>query len=149
MEQIDPTKDFVQVVITAPTRELALQLYRNAQDMEACMEGLRVKLITGGVEKSRMMEQLKQQPHLVIGTPGRIKDLFVKEAVLRLEKTRILVVDEADMTLEFGFLEDVDAIAGKMGDHLQMMSFFRNDSSGAAILFTEVYEGSASDSDRS
>lgn len=123
MEQIDPTKDFVQVVITAPTRELALQLYRNAQDMEACMEGLRVKLITGGVEKSRMMEQLKQQPHLVIGTPGRIKDLFVKEAVLRLEKTRILVVDEADMTLEFGFLEDVDAIAGKMGDHLQMMSF--------------------------
>lgn len=123
MEKINCHEDLVQVVITAPTRELALQLYRRAQEMEACLEGLRVKLITGGVEKSRMMDQLKQQPHIVIGTPGRIKDLFVNEGVLRLEHTKILVVDEADMTLEFGFLEDVDAIAGKMNEQLQMMSF--------------------------
>lgn len=82
-----------------------------------------IRLITGGIEKSRMIEQLKVQPHIVVGTPGRIKDLFLNEQVLRVDTADIMVVDEADMTLEFGFLEDVDAIAGKMRKDLQMMSF--------------------------
>ena len=123
MEKVDCTKSYVQAVITAPTRELALQIYHRSLKMSEAQPKLNIRLITGGMEKSRMVESLKVQPHIVIGTPGRIKDLFIQEQALRVDTADIFVVDEADMTLEFGFLEDVDAIAGKMKKDLQMLSF--------------------------
>lgn len=123
MEKVDSAQPYVQAVITAPTRELALQIYNRSQKMAEADPALNIRLITGGMERSRMNEQLKTQPHIVIGTPGRIRDLFLNEQTLRVDTASILVVDEADMTLEFGFLEDVDAIAGKMRSDLQMMSF--------------------------
>ena len=121
MERVDAEINEVQAVITAPTRELAMQLYNRAVKMQEAYPGLRVRLIAGGTDKSRTT--LKQQPHIVIGTPGRIKDMFLQEKTLRVEKASILVVDEADMTLEFGFLEDIDAIASRMRSDLQMLSF--------------------------
>lgn len=123
MERVDSSLSHVQAVITAPTRELAMQIYYRCETMSEADPNLRIRLITGGMEKSRMNEQLKVQPHIVVGTPGRIKDLFLQEQTLRVDTADIMVVDEADMTLEFGFLEDVDAIAGKMKKTLQMMSF--------------------------
>lgn len=123
LEKADPSKDQVQAVITAPTRELATQIYQRSLKMAEVFPALRIRLIIGGMERSRMSEMLKVQPHIVIGTPGRIRDLFLKEKTLRVERAGIFVVDEADMTMELGFLDDVDAIAGKMNRHLQMMSF--------------------------
>ncbi|MGX8851520.1 DEAD/DEAH box helicase [Amedibacillus sp. YH-ame10] len=123
LEGIDVSKACVQAVITAPTRELAVQIFQRAAKMSEAMPDLNIRLITGGMEKSRMNEQLKVQPHVVIGTPGRIKDLYLQEQTLRVDTANVLVIDEADMTLEFGFLEDVDAIAGKMRKDLQMMVF--------------------------
>ena len=123
LEQIDTSSDTVQAVITAPTRELALQIYKRLVPITEIDSEVRVKLITGGMEKSKMVESLKNQPHIVIGTPGRIKDLFLTETVLRVDIAKIFVIDEADMTLEFGFLEDVDAICGRMSANLQMMVF--------------------------
>lgn len=123
IERIDPSKNEVQVVITAPTRELALQLYMRAADLSDALEGCRVRLISGGIDKNKQNSTLKVQPHVVIGTPGRIKDLFLEEKTLRIEKASLLVIDEADMTLEFGFLEDIDAFASKMRKDLQMLSF--------------------------
>lgn len=123
LEKIEIEKECVQAVISAPTRELALQLYTRALTMQKTCKGLRIKLITGGMEKSRMSEQLKVQPHIVIGTPGRMKDLFLQEQSLRLETASVFIVDEADMTLEFGFLEDIDLMISRMSDKLQMMSF--------------------------
>ena len=123
LEQIDTSSDTVQAVITAPTRELALQIYKRLVPITEIDSEVRVKLITGGMEKSKMVESLKNQPHIVIGTPGRIKDLFLTETVLRVDTAKIFVIDEADMTLEFGFLEDVDAICGRMSANLQMMVF--------------------------
>ncbi|MCF0109480.1 MAG: DEAD/DEAH box helicase [Erysipelotrichaceae bacterium] len=122
MEMIDTTSPDVFAVITAPTRELATQIYKCAKVMQEADPDIRVRLITGGIEKDRMSEGLKVQPHIVIGTPGRIKDLFLNESVLRVDKAKVYVVDEADMTLEYGFLEDVDAICSRMKD-LQMMAF--------------------------
>lgn len=123
LEKVDTSKDVIQAVITAPTRELAIQLYNRCVNMQEADPALRLRLITGGMEKTKMNESLKQQPHIVVGTPGRIKDLFLNEQTLRVDTADILVVDEADMTLEFGFLEDVDEIAGRMKKTLQMMSF--------------------------
>lgn len=123
MEHVDPAKAYTQAVISAPTRELALQLYELAKVMQEVDPHLQVRLISGGMEKTRMNEGLKTQPHVVIGTPGRIRDMFLTEQTLLLQQVSMLVVDEADMTLEFGFLKDIDAVASRMRKDLQMLSF--------------------------
>lgn len=123
MERIDTSKKEVQVVISAPTRELALQIYTRTKEMQAIDAELDIRLITGGIDKQKMMEQLKTQPQIVVGTPGRLKDLFVNENILRLDTANLFVVDEADMTWELGFLEDIDMIAAKMRKNLQILSF--------------------------
>lgn len=123
MEKIKPESSQVQAVITAPTRELAAQIYQRARRMSEADPRIRVRLITGGMDRDKMADSFRLQPHLVIGTPGRIRDCFLQQEVLRVDTASVLVVDEADMTLEFGFLEDVDKIASRMGSDLQMMSF--------------------------
>ena len=124
MEMADPAKDYCQAVITAPTRELAAQIFEMAKVMNEVVPDLRIRLLIGGQERSRDKEQLeKAQPHIVIGTPGRIRDLFLNDGGLRIEKAKILVVDEADMTLEYGFLDEIDAFAGRLSDDLQMLCF--------------------------
>lgn len=124
LDQIDPMKNEVQGVITAPSRELANQLYDVAQQLLAFSEeGIRVVNYVGGTDKLRQIEKLdNQQPHLVIGTPGRIFDLMSANA-LWVQTASTLVVDEADMTLDLGFLPIVDEIASRMSKDLQMMAF--------------------------
>ena len=109
-EMLDFDQDCVQAVISAPTRELAYQLYDRCRKI-AKHSNVRVKLVTGCMEK---VTQMEKQPQIVIGTPGRMKDMFIKDNVLRLDTAKIVVIDEADMTLEFGFLEDIDEILSKM-----------------------------------
>lgn len=123
MERINTEIQNVQAVITAPTRELAIQIFEFAKAMSQANPDINIKLVTGGISKERMIESLKIQPHIVIGTPGRIKDMFLNEAVLRVDTCKYFVLDEADMTLEYGFLDDVDAICGRMSDRLQMLAF--------------------------
>ena len=124
MEKVDPNSDEAQFVITAPTRELATQIFEMAKVMTEILPELRVRLYVGGRERSKDIEQLeKSQPHIVIGTPGRIKDLFLNAGALRIDKASMLVVDEADMTLEYGFLDEIDAFAGRLGENLQMLAF--------------------------
>ncbi len=123
MNRIDTTQDKVQAVITAPTRELAKQIYENAKVFKKYNEDLKVSLVIGGSDKQKAIKKLNHQPHVVIGTPGRIKDLSLDEQALIITTASIFVIDEADMTLDFGYLEDLDAVLGKMNDNLQMMVF--------------------------
>lgn len=81
--------------------------------------GVRTALITGGQEK----KEGGLTPQIVIGTPGRMKDQFLDDKTLRLDTAKIMVIDEADMTMEFGFLEDVDAILSHMKDDVTVMVF--------------------------
>lgn len=118
-ERIDPEKDEVQAVISVPTRELAYQLYERAKNLAAHF-GIRVKLVTGGMDRHKVGTR---RPHLVIGTPGRMKDLFLDDRTLRLDTAKVMIIDEADMTMEFGFLEDVDQILSKMGEETQVMVY--------------------------
>jgi ATP-dependent RNA helicase CshB len=77
----------------------------------------------GGTDKGRQIERLaNQQPHIVIGTPGRILDLINEKALL-IHTAKQFVVDEADMTLDMGFLHEVDQIASRLPDKLQMLVF--------------------------
>lgn len=124
MNKVDATKDQVQVVITAPSRELATQIYQAAKEVaEFSNPEMRVSNFVGGTDKQRQMNRLKnQQPHIVVGTPGRILDL-VNEKALKIYTANALVIDEADMTLDLGFLKEVDQIASHLPDKLQMLVF--------------------------
>lgn len=120
--KIDASLKQVQLVVTSPSRELANQLYAVTQQL---IEGtdMTVSNYVGGTDKKRQMSKLAtQQPHIVIGTPGRILDLM-KESALVVQYAPYLVIDEADMTLDLGFLPDVDDIASRMPKNLQMLVF--------------------------
>ncbi|RSJ22664.1 DEAD-box ATP-dependent RNA helicase CshB [Streptococcus intermedius] len=114
----------VQAVITAPSRELARQIYQAACQIAAFSDKeIRVANYVGGTDKSRQIGKLtSSQPHIVIGTPGRIYDL-VASGDLAIHKAHTFVVDEADMTLDMGFLITVDKIASSLLKDLQFLVF--------------------------
>lgn len=115
----------VQVVITAPTRELANQIYQEVLKITKYAdpdEEIRSKCYIGGTDKKKTIEKLKRQPHIVVGTPGRIADL-IKEKALNVFTANSYVIDEADLMLDMGFLEDVDFIGSNMRENLQMLVF--------------------------
>jgi ATP-dependent RNA helicase CshB len=122
MEMINPVSDKTQVVISLPTRELAYQVYQNALLMKEVLPDLRIQLLSGGTDKKKAMQKMEKAPHVVIGTPGRIKDLFVSNA-LRVDFVQMFVIDEADMTLEFGFLEDIDVVFSHMVKDPEVLCF--------------------------
>lgn len=125
-QKLDVKKQQVQAVITTPSRELAQQIYQASKQIADQFpedEQPRIGLFVGGTDKNRQIQQLKSnQPQIVIGTPGRIKDLY-QSGALNIHTAHTLVVDEADMTLDMGFLNEVDAIAGAMPEDLQMLVF--------------------------
>ena len=123
-EALNEAEQKVQAIITTPTRELAEQIYQVALHIASFSDTpISIARYMGGTDKERALAKLKSQPQLVIGTPGRIKDLAINERALLVHTAKIFVVDEADMTLEAGFLQDIDQIAGTMDKHLQMMVF--------------------------
>lgn len=125
IQQIDPKEQAVQAVITAPTRELANQIYQEIlkiTELSTTDEEIMSRCYIGGTDKQRTIEKLKTQPQIVVGTPGRINDL-IKEQALFVHKARTLVVDEADLMLDMGFIEDIDQIASHMQEELQMLVF--------------------------
>ncbi|WP_423189202.1 DEAD/DEAH box helicase [Alkalibacterium sp. f15] len=122
--QIDPKKAEVQLVITAPSRELAEQLASAATQLAShSPEEINVQTVIGGTDKNRLIQKLQHsQPQVVIGTPGRLLDV-IESNDLRLNTCQYMVVDEADMTLDMGFLEDVDKIATRLPEKNQMLVF--------------------------
>ncbi|MBR4121860.1 MAG: DEAD/DEAH box helicase, partial [Erysipelotrichaceae bacterium] len=72
-EIIDPEKDETQVIISAPTRELAFQINSAAAVLKEVYPGLRVKMLSGGTDSTRARQGFKNAPHIIIGTPGRIR----------------------------------------------------------------------------
>lgn len=123
-QNLNTQKDEVQAVITTPSRELAYQIYEAAKQLaKFSPENIWIQNYVGGTDKQRQIEKLKShQPQLVIGTPGRILDL-VRENALDIHNAHYLVVDEADMTLDLGFLKETDAIASTLPKDLQMLVF--------------------------
>lgn len=125
VDVIDVTKDEVQAVITAPTRELANQIYQELKkllEFEDSEKKTNAKLLVGGTDREKTIEKLKRQPQIVIGTPGRINDMIQAQALL-VHTTKSFVVDEADQMLDMGFLPEVDKLASFMGEELQMLVF--------------------------
>lgn len=109
------------VLIMAPTRELAQQIN---DEFRAFAKGLDLysALVVGGMNIDRQIRDLRRRPHLIIGTPGRLKDLLQRRE-LQLKNMTTLVLDEADRMLDMGFLPDMKAIIGAMPRERQTLFF--------------------------
>lgn len=121
-QQIDPTYEEPQAIIVAPTRELATQLYQAAQHLSQFKKNVKVSLFIGGTDFEKDKQKTTVQPQLVIGTPTRINDL-AKSGALHVHLANYLVVDEADLMIDLGLIEDVDQIASKLDEQAKMAVF--------------------------
>jgi len=121
LQRTDADSEEVQAVITAPTRELASQLYDELLKMTEGTE-VRASLLIGGTDKQRSIGKLKSNPQIIVGTPGRIRDM-AENGALAIHTASILVIDEADLAFDMGFIEDIDQFASKMQTDLEMYVF--------------------------
>lgn len=104
---IVPELKQVQVMIIAPTRELARQIHTVVSTLSSYMEGCRVQLLVGGTSTESDISQLKNNtPQVVVGCPGRIHDMLRRRHI-NAQHIRLLVIDEADEMLSSGFKEQV------------------------------------------
>ncbi len=121
VERMDSSTDNLQAVIIAPTRELSTQLYNELAKLTEGTE-IRSTLLIGGTDKERAAGKLKSSPHIVVGTPGRI-NYMVQNSALLVHTAKMLVIDEADLAFDMGFIEDIDKVASKMPPKLEMYVF--------------------------
>ncbi|EOH85633.1 DEAD/DEAH box helicase [Enterococcus asini ATCC 700915] len=121
LEEIDTTRHELQGLVIAPTRELAIQtqeeLYRLGRDKK-----VKVQAVYGGADIGRQIRGLKDRPHIVVGTPGRMLD-HINRHTLKLGTVRTLVLDEADEMLNMGFLEDIEKIISQVPEERQTLLF--------------------------
>jgi ATP-independent RNA helicase DbpA len=101
----------VQALVLCPTRELSDQVAKAIRRLAVGMPNIKVSILTGGVPLAPQLASLRKDPHVVVGTPGRIEDLLGKH-VLSLAKVRTVILDEADRMLDMGFEEPIRAIVG-------------------------------------
>jgi ATP-dependent RNA helicase DeaD len=100
-------------LVLTPTRELGKQVMEVMQQLLGSKSFINTAFIIGGEAMGKQFEQLKRNPRLIVGTPGRIND-HLKRGTLKLDDTRFLVLDETDRMLDMGFSIQLDAIAEYM-----------------------------------
>lgn len=111
-----------QVLVLAPTRELATQVAKSFETYGNCMQKLRVAAIYGGADYEPQLRALRRGVHVVVGTPGRVID-HIKRGSLKLDGLSCLVLDEADEMLNMGFIEDVEFVLAKSRKEKQIALF--------------------------
>lgn len=109
LEQIDENIKKVQALILCPTRELCLQISRDIANYSKYLSNVSSLAVYGGSSISDQIKGLKKNPHIVIGTPGRVNDM-IKRGVLKLNEVQWLVLDEADEMLSMGFKQELETI---------------------------------------
>ena len=121
LDKIDISRNLVQALVIAPTRELAVQgqeeLFRFGRE-----KGVKVRSVYGGSSIEKQIKALRSGAHIVVGTPGRLLDL-IKRKALKLEHVETLILDEADEMLNMGFLEDIEAIIRRVPETRQTLLF--------------------------
>ncbi|QJR80384.1 DEAD/DEAH box helicase [Alteromonas pelagimontana] len=109
LAKIDPEAKIPQLLVLAPTRELAIQVAEAFQVYASFSQKVKVLPIYGGQSYDNQIRQLKRGVQVVVGTPGRVID-HIKRGTLKLNELKFLVLDEADEMLRMGFIDDVELI---------------------------------------
>lgn len=127
LDKIDEEKRVCQALIIAPTRELAMQITSDINEISYYMN---VKAVTlyGGELIDKQITALRRKPQVIVATPGRLLD-HVNRGTVSLDNVKIVVLDEADEMLDMGFREDINAILDKVPEHQTMLfsATFSND----------------------
>ena len=119
---IDPAGIRLQGLVLCPTRELADQVSKEIRRLARFIPNIKVLTLCGGIPLRPHLASLTHEPHLVVGTPGRILELLQK-GVLPLAAIRVLVLDEADRMLDMGFGDDIKAITTELPRKRQTLLF--------------------------
>ena len=122
LSNIDLNATKPQVLVLAPTRELAIQVAEAFQSYSASMPGFRVLPVYGGQPYGQQLSALRRGVHVVVGTPGRVID-HLDRGTLDLSELKTLVLDEADEMLRMGFIDDVEAVLKKLPEQRQVALF--------------------------
>lgn len=107
LNNIDVNQKTPQVLVLAPTRELAIQVSEAFQGFAHNLKGFHVLPIYGGSDYGTQIRALKRGVHIVVGTPGRVMD-HIRKGTLKLDGLKTLILDEADEMLRMGFIDDVE-----------------------------------------
>ena len=114
--------DNVQMLVLCPTRELAIQIAIEFQNVAKYKERVRILPIYGGQSIDRQISALKKRPQIIIGTPGRVMD-HMRRSTLKLKNLKMVILDETDEMLSMGFQEDLDVILQKTPEEKQTVLF--------------------------
>jgi len=122
LSKIDVKLKATQVLVLAPTRELAIQVAEAFQTYAKHMKDFHVAPIYGGQDYSGQLRMLRRGAHVVVGTPGRVMDHMRKNS-LKLDNLKCLVLDEADEMLRMGFIDDVEWVLEQLPADCQKALF--------------------------
>ncbi|MBE8189549.1 MAG: DEAD/DEAH box helicase [Candidatus Thioglobus sp.] len=122
LDKIDLNLNAPQLLILAPTRELAIQVSEAVQTYARYMKGFHVLPIYGGQAYDIQLRPLKRGVHCVVGTPGRVMD-HIKKGTLKLDKLKSFVLDEADEMLKMGFIDDIKWVMQRIPQSRQIALF--------------------------
>ncbi|AQS38086.1 ATP-dependent RNA helicase CsdA [Shewanella psychrophila] len=109
LNSIDPSVHAPQILVLAPTRELAVQVAEAFASYAKFMKGLHVLPIYGGQSMHQQLNALRRGPQIIVGTPGRVMD-HMRRGTLKLDSLKAMVLDEADEMLKMGFIDDIEWI---------------------------------------
>ena len=122
LSNLDFNQTKPQVLVLAPTRELAIQVAEAFQTYSSGIPGFRVLPVYGGQPYGQQLSALRRGVHVVVGTPGRVID-HLDRGTLDLSELKTLVLDEADEMLRMGFIDDVEAVLKKLPESRQVALF--------------------------
>jgi ATP-dependent RNA helicase DeaD len=121
IEHISPNSQSPQGLVVAPTRELAIQVSEELNRIGQ-FKGITALPVYGGQDIGRQIKSLRNKPHIIVGTPGRLLD-HIRRRTLRLDQVSHVVLDEADEMLNMGFIEDVEEILSHTPEQRQTLLF--------------------------
>ncbi|OOF37326.1 DEAD/DEAH box helicase [Rodentibacter heidelbergensis] len=122
LAQIDAGAKYPQMLVMAPTRELAIQVAEACEQFVKYAQGIRIVTLYGGQRYDIQLRALKQGAQVVVGTPGRILD-HIRRETLDLSELRFIVLDEADEMLRMGFIDDVETVMAELPEQHQTALF--------------------------
>lgn len=122
VQMVDTEVSHVQAMILSPTRELCLQIAKDLTNFSKFKPQVDVCPVYGGSDIRRQIKQLRANPQIVVGTPGRVIDLL-ERGVLKIDEIRWLVLDEADEMLDMGFKDDLETILNETPETRQTLLF--------------------------
>ena len=122
LDKINIAENCPQLLVLAPTRELAIQVAEAIQSYAHFLKGFHVLPVYGGQSYNLQLRPLERGVHVVVGTPGRVMD-HIRRGTLKLEGLKALVLDEADEMLRMGFIDDVKWVMDRIPEQRQIALF--------------------------